>query len=182
MGVDEMIAHLRCDDTPAQGAFCGLRVALNIGNRNLRVAFHRARSVTPKHRDHGWLQAIVHHRSRSSFVASADATSQTGSRDGKHQVSCWGEARVSWSRPRASKSVRRTLAAVRKGPLGDFQDNCCSLTCAASQRCRSSCPTFSESPGRSPLQPHLVVQSPSRICDTLPCWSITNDRDTAAEE
>lgn len=48
-----MIAHHRRDDTPAQGAFCGLRVALNIGDRNLRVAFHRARSVTPKHRDHG---------------------------------------------------------------------------------------------------------------------------------
>ena len=49
-----MIAHLRGDDTPQpNGALCGLRVALNIGDRNLRVAFHRARSVTPKHRDHG---------------------------------------------------------------------------------------------------------------------------------
>lgn len=54
MGVDEMMAHLRCDDTPDRGAFCGLRVALiNIEDRNLRIAFHRARSVTPKHRDHG---------------------------------------------------------------------------------------------------------------------------------
>lgn len=118
MGVDEMMARLRCDGTPARGAFCGLRIALiNIGNRNLRIAFHRARSVTPKHRDHGRLRAIFHHRSRSSFVASADATSQTGPRDGKHQASCSVEARVSWPCPRASKSGRRTLAAVRKGAL-----------------------------------------------------------------
>lgn len=71
-----------------------------------------------------------------------DATSQTGPRDGKHQVSLWGQARGSWSHPRASKSGRRALAALKRGPLRDVQDNCSTLTCAASQRCRSSCPTF----------------------------------------
>lgn len=69
--------------------------------------------------------------------------------------------------------ARRNLFGVpsppsERGPLSDFRDNCSSLTCAASQRCRSSCPTSPVSPGRSPLLPHLVVQSPSRICDTLP--------------
>jgi hypothetical protein len=49
--------------------------------------------------------------------------------------------------------ARRNLFGVpsppsKRGPLSDVQDNCSTLTCAASQRCRSSCPTFQCQPVR----------------------------------
>lgn len=60
---------------------------INIGDRNLKICVSQG---TQRYTE---MQAIVHHRSRSSFVASTDATSQTGPRDGKHQVSLSGGGR-----------------------------------------------------------------------------------------